>query len=280
MPGRRILSPTIFTISKPSIVESELRSWAHYNGLDATEQTPIALLLAEIDDEGSSRLVEFAGRHCYRSWKMGRGRQAYLDNIIDVNHGSVLEHANFTFAIQGVSRTLTHELVRHRVGVAISQESQRYVDAKDINFVIPPLLLHVTSGITTPVHPLIIEFEDQCFRDLDDYTNFQSELRKSLSAMTRGSQATVIKKRINEASRSRLPNAAETRLTWTVNVRTLRHFLEMRGADPADLEIRRLACHIHDCVTEHAPAFFTDFVQEPGTFGINNVVRQYYSQPR
>lgn len=271
--SRLIVSPTVFVVAKTTVDEFQLNDWAAFNDLDHTEDTPISLLLDETEDAGSHRLVEFAGRHCYRAWNAGRERQEYINNIIEQNHGSVLEHANLTFAIQGVSRTLTHELVRHRVGVAISQESQRYVDGKDIQFVIPPLVLHISKGVTDPAHDLIIEFEEQCLRDLRDYIEFQSQLRMALANTSR-ERMTIIKKRINEAARSRLPNAAETRLTWTANIRLLRHFFDMRGSEHADLEIRRLACALHDAVTEHAPAFFKDYVQEPGEFGVNNVVRR------
>lgn len=272
--SRLIESPTVFVVAKTMMDEFQLQDWDRFN--DPTngqhEDTPLGLLLDESEDAGAHRVVEFAGRHCYRSWNKGRDRDEYIQNIIAQNHGSVLEHANLTFAIQGVSRTLTHELVRHRVGVAISQESQRYVDAKDVNFVLPPLVLHISKGVTDPAHPLIVEFEEQCLRDLRDYIAFQDDLRMALKNTNR-SRATIVQKRINEAARSRLPNAAETRLTWTANMRLLRHFLEMRGSEHADLEIRRLACHIHDACTEHAPEFFRDFAQVEGEFGVNNVVR-------
>lgn len=270
--SKLIVSPTVFVVAKTMVDEFQLSDWAQFNGLADTEDTPISLLLDEIEDAGTHRLVEFAGRHCYRSWNSGRERAEYIQNIIAQNHGSVLEHANLTFTIQGVSRTLTHELVRHRVGVAISQESQRYVDGKDINFVVPPLLLHISGGVTDPPHDLIVDFEEQCLRDLRDYIEFQTQLKMALPRSP--ALSTTIKKRVNEAARSRLPNAAETRLTWTANMRTLRHFFDMRGQEAADLEIRRLACELHDAVTQHAPLFFADYDQIPGDFGVNMVVRR------
>lgn len=266
-----IVSPTVFVVAKTMVDEFQLADWAAFNDLSHLEDTPLDALINETEDAGNHRIVEFAGRHCYRSWTQGRDRPEYIQNIIAQNHGSVLEHANLTFAIQGVSRTLTHELVRHRVGVAISQESQRYVDGKDINFVVPPLLLHVAGGVTDPPHDLVVDFEEQCLRDLRDYIEFQTQLKMALPRSP--ALSTTIKKRVNEAARSRLPNAAETRLTWTANMRTLRHFLDMRGQEAADLEIRRLACELHDAVTQHAPLFFADFAQVEGDFGVNMVVR-------
>src|SRR5690606_38973607 len=88
------------------------------------------------------RLAEFAGRLCYMSQHnpAGRSTREYLENIKRQGHGSVLEHANYSLLLEGVSRSLTHELVRHRAGFAYSQLSQRYVDESEANFVVPPAL--------------------------------------------------------------------------------------------------------------------------------------------
>src|SRR6185437_4894933 len=91
-------------------------------------------------------LVEIAGRMCYRSWQPGLNpnvtqvrmdQRSYLENIVKMRHGSVLEHVSWTFILQDVSRIVTHELARHRVGVAISQESLRYVRLDEIPFWLP-----------------------------------------------------------------------------------------------------------------------------------------------
>jgi thymidylate synthase (FAD) len=227
-------------------------------------------IMTDTSDAGSHRLVEFAGRHCYRSWKTGRERPNYIANIIEQQHGSVLEHATVSFAIQGVSRTLSHELVRHRVGIAISQESQRYVDASDIEFVVPPLLCHIAGNDVE--HDLLADFHANCDRDLRDYVELQTALKLALGNEVRTRKSTI-QKRVNEAARSRLPNASATRLTWTANMNLLRHFLEVRGSEHADLEIRRLTCHLHDALTEHVPLFFNDFRQVPGDFGVNMVLK-------
>src|SRR4051812_26106030 len=86
------------------------------------------------------RLAEFAGRLCYMSQHNPAKRETreYLENIKKQGHGSVLEHANYSILLEGVSRSLTHELVRHRAGFAYSQLSQRYVDESQASFVIPP----------------------------------------------------------------------------------------------------------------------------------------------
>src|SRR3954466_2586294 len=89
------------------------------------------------------RLAEFAGRLCYMSQRnpANRTTRDYLENIKRQGHGSVLEHANYSVLIEGVSRSLTHELVRHRAGWAYSQLSQRYVDESVADFVMPPAII-------------------------------------------------------------------------------------------------------------------------------------------
>ena len=86
-------------------------------------------------------LAEAAGRVCYMSYEKGREHNAYLQNILESGHGSTLEHSSFSFLLEGISRSLTHELVRHRQGCSYSQLSQRYVDGSHIEFVVPPKLL-------------------------------------------------------------------------------------------------------------------------------------------
>src|SRR5512141_2569118 len=101
---------------------------------------PVRWLGESTDGE---RLAEFAGRLCYMSQKnpANRATRDYLENIKKQGHGSVLEHANYSILLEGVSRSLTHELVRHRAGFAYSQLSQRYVDESDANFVVPPAIV-------------------------------------------------------------------------------------------------------------------------------------------
>lgn len=267
-----IYSPEVFVIAKTEVCEEALLDWALYNNFAHNpvyaEQTPVQRLVYDEDAGGPERVVEFAGRHCYRSWDKGRPPAEYIANIIEVNHGSVLEHANFTFAIQGVSRSLSHELVRHRVGVAISQESQRYVEASDANFVIPPILIAECDESRD-----ITQFEASCKRDIDAYNFLVPQLEAMLNAKHPDMLSTSRKKKAREAARSMMPNATETRLTWTANVRILRHFFDMRGSIYADLEIRRLACRILEEVKAVAPVFFADYIIADGDFNVNKITR-------
>lgn len=187
--------------------------------------------------EAVDTLPEFAGRFCYRSFRKGRPPAEFFDNILSSGHGSVLEHSSVSFAVAGVSRALSHELIRHRAGTAISQESQRYVDANDVRFVVPPALI---GGDLTA-------FRTSCEASLAAYAALQAGL------------AGQPRKRVNEAARSVLPNAAETRFVWTMNLRAARHVCELRGSIHADLEIRRLAVVLARHLKGIAPLIFADF---------------------
>lgn len=214
-------------------------------------------------------LAEFAGRLCYLSFGEDAGlegghktipgrtsNEAYLANILDVKHGSVLEHAVWTLLFEGVSRSLTHELIRHRAGFGFSQLSQRYVDESNIGFVVPP---EITEGTQT-----YDVWVDACAKCLESY-------RALLAAMTEqvgdSGTATMRKKRARQAARSVLPNCAETKILVTGNARAWRHFCEMRGSATADVEIRRLAAVTLNTLRAEAPHIFGDMQVVPHTDG-------------
>jgi thymidylate synthase (FAD) len=211
-------------------------------------------------DVPGQALTEFAGRLCYTSFgedsglegghKTIQGRttnQAYLTNILRTKHGSVLEHAVWSLLLEGVSRSLTHELVRHRAGMAYSQLSQRFVDESDIAFVLPP---EIEEGT-----PAFESWRSACEASLVGYR----ELLGSVSdAVGDEGPATLRKKRVRQAARSVLPNAAETKIVVTGNARAWRHFVEMRASPGADVEIRRLAIAVLRVLQEEAPNIFGD----------------------
>lgn len=229
-------------------------------------------------------LAEFAGRQCYRSWGKGRGHAEYIENIVGMRHGSVFAHSDLTFQVIGVSRSLSLELVRHHVGTNISQESQRYVDAKDLRFVVPPLIVAeyetrrvaaLAGDIDDPLDfPAMNIFRRGCQASLEAYIEMQPHLetlaREAQAAAQVGDikSATNATKRANEAARSVLPNAAETRFVWTCNLRAMRWILAQRGSEGADLEIRRFAIALQDEARGYAPEFFKAATQTTGADGL------------
>ena len=215
----------------------------------------------ESDSEVPGEAVaEFAGRLCYLSFGADAGiegghraiggrttNEAYLANILKVKHGSVLEHAVWTLLLEGVSRSLTHELVRHRAGFGFSQLSQRYVDESEIAFVLPPEIDEESRGFEI--------WMGACESSLVAYREILQEMAGRLGEE---GPATMRKKRARQAARAVLPNAAETKIVVTGNARAWRHFVEMRGSASADVEIRRLAVAVLRVLGAEAPHIFGD----------------------
>lgn len=228
----------------------------------------------ESDSEVAGEVVaEFAGRLCYLSFGEDAGLEgghrsipgrttndAYLSNILKVKHGSVLEHAVWTLLIEGVSRSLTHELVRHRAGFGFSQLSQRYVDESDIAFVLPPEIDAGSRGYDI--------WSEACEQSLDAYRALLGELTEQVGS---DGPATMRKKRARQAARSLLPNCAETKIVVTGNARAWRHFMEMRGSGSADTEIRRLAAAVLERMRGEAPHIFGDMHLVPHPDGTATV---------
>ena len=198
---------------------------------------------------GAEKLCEMAGRVCYMSYGQGRKTNAeYLGNIIGVGHGSVLEHAVWNFLITGVSRSFTHELVRHRAGFGYSQLSQRYVDESTADFIEPDCIagdpaLHKTwlDAVESAhaAYRVLVEGLNAKFADVADKT-----LRRKMA---------------RQAARSVLPNATETKIFVTANARAIRHFIEMRANEHAEIEIRKVAIQILRLMQRESPSIFSDY---------------------
>jgi thymidylate synthase (FAD) len=196
------------------------------------------------------RLAEFAGRLCYMSQHNPAKRETreYLDNIKKQGHGSVLEHANYSILLEGVSRSLTHELVRHRAGFAYSQLSQRYVDESQASFVIPPAVAgdEVLEGAwRAQVEQAQAVYVDLVAKLMERYGWVADKVHR--------------RKMAREAARAVLPNATETKIVVTANARAWRTMLELRSSEGAELEIRRMSVSVLRLLAQEAPGFFSDF---------------------
>lgn len=196
------------------------------------------------------RLAEFAGRLCYMSQRnpAGRTTHEYLENIKKQGHGSVLEHANYSLLLEGVSRSLTHELVRHRAGFAYSQLSQRYVDESDAAFVVPPAILGDEA--------LVAAWQQQVEGAQATYVALVDKLMQRYQWVD---DKVHRRKMAREAARGVLPNSTETKVVVTGNVRAWRTMLELRSSEGAEFEIRRMALAVLRVLQAEAPAFFNDF---------------------
>lgn len=225
--------PKITVISRPQFAEPD--------------HLPVTWIGESTDGE---RLAEFAGRLCYMSQRnpASRSTREYLENIKKQGHGSVLEHANYSILVEGVSRSLTHELVRHRAGMAFSQLSQRYVDESEANFVVPPAII----GDDT----LRAAWQAQVESAQATYVALVEQLMERYAWVA---DKIHRRKMAREAARGVLPNSTETKIVVTANARAWRTLLELRAGEGAEQEIRRWAVMIIRTLQQEAPAFFSDF---------------------
>ncbi|MBB3051336.1 thymidylate synthase (FAD) [Prauserella isguenensis] len=203
------------------------------------------------DADGGQALAEFAGRACYQSWQKPNPKTAtnagYLDHIIEVGHLSVLEHGSVTFYITGISRSLTHELIRHR-HFSYSQLSQRYVPEKDAAVVEPDVIADDPE--------LHEKFLVAAQAGVDAYRELLDGLEAKFADAP---NATLRRKQARQAARAVLPNATETRIVVTGNYRAWRHFVGVRATEHADVEIRKLAVACLRELQKAAPNVFDDF---------------------
>jgi thymidylate synthase (FAD) len=196
------------------------------------------------------RLAEFAGRLCYMSQAnpAKRATRDYLENIKRQGHGSVLEHATYSVLLEGVSRSLTHELVRHRAGFAYSQLSQRYVDESSASFVVPPAV--IGDEALEAVWRAQVEAAQRSYVEL---------VEQLMARYGWVADKVHRRKMAREAARSVLPNSTETKILVTANARAWRTMLELRTSEGAEQEIRRAAVAILRILQAGAPGFFSDF---------------------
>jgi thymidylate synthase (FAD) len=196
------------------------------------------------------RLAEYAGRLCYMSQHnpIHRTTAEYLENIKKQGHGSVLEHPVYVLLIEGVSRSCSHELVRHRAGFGYSQVSQRYVDESHAAFVLPPAMLGDTA--------LEAAWERQVTEAQASYVRAVEGLMQRYEWVT---DKVHRRKLAREAARSVLPNATEVKIVVSGNARAWRTMLELRCGEGAELEIRRMAVACLRVLQREGGSLFSDF---------------------
>lgn len=185
-------------------------------------------------DGTAEELLEHAGRVCYRS--QGRGDPAaFLRARLREGHESLVEHASATFEVSGISRACSHQLVRHRIA-SYSQESQRYVDMRNPELVVP-------DAVAADPRAAAI------------WDTFSEQVKAAYEAL----RALGVRK---EDARFVLPNAAATRIVVTMNFREYLHFFRLRIAPEAQWEIRALAVAMLHALIPHSPTVFGDLARE------------------
>ena len=259
---RIVREPRVYVLGRQVLDAEKLEQFLRDQGISWSSDSDVP---AEV-------LCETAGRVCYMSFARPRpgGNRAYLGHLKESGHGSVLEHAVWNLLITGVSRSLTHELVRHRAGFSYSQLSQRYVDESVAEYVEPDIIasdpeLHtIWADAMSRIHDAYVQLSRLLAQKLEDATFASRWLPADATATDR-------KKAARQAARSVLPNATETKIFVTANARALRHFLELRGSRHAEPEIRKLANRLLEILQQESPHLFGDYrrVELPdGTFEI------------
>jgi thymidylate synthase (FAD) len=208
------------------------------------------------DESDGETLAEIAGRLCYKSFEPGlnknvtkvrQGNKTYINNILESKHGSVLEHSSSTFAFLNVSRVFTHEVVRHRVGTAFSQESLRYV-----------ILDNLSS------------YEPDCFDDADKkymegVFNYLERVQLELSVVKKVDELGFkMKKILTSAFRRFAPIGLQTNIIVTGNHRAWRHIIEQRCNEHAEEEIRKVIFDVACYMNINFPSFYQDMELDYG----------------
>ena len=248
--------PKLYLISKPDIDREAIKAFLFDNGFPSRFATD--------HEHPAEQLSATASRVCYQSYNSGRSPDDHLKHLVEVGHGSVMCHANFSLLVTGISRSLSHELIRHHVGTGVSQLSQRFVDnPEELNFVIPPALLPYWQGGSAATGYFI----GRCKEVVLSYTEWLAFYKsKGLS-----------KKQAAEAARAVLPNCVETRLVFSGNIRAWRNIWEQRCSEHADAEIRRFACKSYELIYPHCPTICDDYTRvklEDGTFSLETPHRK------
>ena len=242
------VEPKVFLVGETQVVEEGLQAYLQHVGAPEWETDA---------PSGAERLTEVYGRLCYRSFKPGlnpnvsrvrEGNAPYLGHILEVGHGSVLEHAVVNFVFADVSRVFTHELVRHRAGTAVSQESLRFVRLDALSAYVPLHIQENEEGMA--LFAKTLEQLEEAQRQLAEIYGVADEKQFS------------VKKKLTSAFRRVAPIGLATTLGWSANLRALRHVIEMRTAPEAEEEIRVVFHKVYELVKERYPNVFADYEAE------------------
>ena len=252
----RIVQPNVHLIASPQIHWDAMRAALIEQTGKETEWLDRMVKTREVDYHNDAEmLVEFGGRECYRSWEPGlnanvtkvrENSKEYLGHILESGHGSVIEHANFSFVFSNVSRIFTHEFVRHRAGVAVSQESMRFVRLTDLPVWFPDWALR----------------DEYLMLRLKDYINRGEELQIWMAdhfGLDKEGTNFHEKKAKTSFMRRFAIGGHATHMLATINVRALRHIIYMRTNLGAEEEIRIVCDLIARLAVEAIPNLMQDY---------------------
>jgi thymidylate synthase (FAD) len=244
---------------------SAVYAWLQDLGVDV----PTIESLVVGDTTDASNLVRLAGKRCYMAWggdgKFNKNVQRvredvakYIDHILEVGHGSVIEHVSYSFAIEGISRVLTAELNRHRAGCAISEGSMRFIRFNDLPYWLPD---SIEDGPDDSVEVLQKKSESRAIfrRAFGQAEHNYNELETLWASELAPESKFSAKKQVTSMMRRVVPIGVSTGGVWTFNLRALRHVATMRCDESAEEEILALANKILEHMLTSELHFFGDF---------------------
>lgn len=228
-------------------------------GVSVVEKKLNVTLISHTPD--AEKLIASAAKLCYSrvgidDIQEGLTQEAtvkFLDRLMSMGHGSPIEHASFTFGIEGVSRVLTHQLVRHRLA-SYSQQSQRYVKLEQFDYIVPPSIAKDEEA--KKIYIETMQRDQESYNKIVDLL-IDKTCQEYIKEGYKEKQAKMMaEKRVIEDARYVFPNACETKIVVTMNARTLFNFFEHRCCNRAQWEIRELATEMLRLVKEAAPTLF------------------------
>ena len=244
----KFVEPKIFLVGETRIIPEGLSDYlAHVGAPGWSSDAP----------SDSELLCEVMGRLCYRSFEPGlnpnvtrvrEGNNTYLSHVLEVGHGSVIEHPVLNFIFADVSRVFTHELVRHRAGTAMSQESLRFVRLDRLSAYVPTHIRESEEGMA--VYSRTLEQLEEVQLKLAEVFKIDAEKKFD------------VKKKLTSAFRRVAPEGVATSIGWSCNFRTLRHVIEMRTEPSAEEEIRLIFGKVFEVVRNRFPNLFGDYEVE------------------
>ena len=207
------------------------------------------------------KIVATAAKLCYSSSDISSLKEglteektrSFIEMLASIGHESVFEHVSFTFGIEGISRACSHQLVRHRIA-SYSQKSQRYVNENGFEFITPPEIEELPEAKAE--FDRLMEQITESYDKIADLLTANHTARLTAEGLDEKTAASKARKLANEDARFVLPNACETKIVVTMNVRSLFNFFEHRCCNRAQWEIRAVAEEMLRLCKETAPNIF------------------------
>jgi thymidylate synthase (FAD) len=282
----------VFCIGQTQANDDQIRRWLDHIGATEYEWPPgppEGLVQAAMNLSGPEKVIGLAAKRCYMSFQPGLNPNVtkvrkdwhdFFENILKQGHGSVMEHATYNFAIEGVSRVFTGEMNRHRAGVSISEGSMRYIRFTDIPWWIPTSLrltpleerFKRADPLTEEEHgmidPALIEkklITQRVFVQVFKHAEEKYTALMQLWDIDNPNNQFHLKKVLTSCLRRIIPMGVATGGVWTLNLRAIRHIMALRTSEAAEEEIALAISQVAKILVEKEPRLLCDFTEDAKT---------------